>query len=104
LENPVTLQPGARIGSYEIVWPLGAGGMGEVWRAHDSRIDRDVAIKVLPRELAEDADRLARFELEARARASLLNISYVTLADDERDYPYSQWRVNTRLFTVEGLR
>src|SRR5436309_177811 len=61
------LAAGARLGPYEIAGPLGAGGMGEVYRAHDGRLDREVAIKVLPRALAGDADRLRRFEQEARA-------------------------------------
>ena len=65
------LAPGARLGPYEIVAPLGAGGMGEVYRAHDARLGRDVAIKVLPDDLALDADRLARFEREARLLAAL---------------------------------
>jgi eukaryotic-like serine/threonine-protein kinase len=71
--NPqaLALTPGTRLGPYEIVALLGAGGMGEVYRARDSRLDRDVAIKVLPAPLANDADRLRRFELEARAIASL---------------------------------
>ena len=62
---------GGRLGSYEIVCPLGAGGMGEVYRAHDSRLGRDVALKILPDLFARDPDRLARFEREARALASL---------------------------------
>ena len=65
------LQIGAHLGSYEIVAPLGAGGMGEVYRARDARLGRDVAIKVLPELLAADPDRLARFEREAKALASL---------------------------------
>ncbi len=62
---------GARIGAYEILAPLGAGGMGEVWRAKDSRLGRDVAIKVLPEEFFEDKDRVARFEREAKSLAAL---------------------------------
>jgi serine/threonine-protein kinase len=62
---------GARLGSYEIVGPLGAGGMGEVYRAHDSRLGRDVAVKILPAALAADADRRARLEREARVLAAL---------------------------------
>ncbi|MEO6224125.1 MAG: protein kinase [Vicinamibacterales bacterium] len=65
------LPSGTRIGSYEIVGPLGAGGMGEVYRARDTRLSRDVAIKVLPEVFALDADRLARFEREAKALAAL---------------------------------
>ncbi len=65
------LSSGARLGPYEILAPLGAGGMGEVYRARDARLGRDVAIKVLPGSLAEDADRLRRFEQEARAASSL---------------------------------
>ena len=67
----MSLAPGTRIGSYEIVGSLGAGGMGEVYRARDSRLQRDVAIKVLPDAVAQDADRRARFEREARTLASL---------------------------------
>jgi Tol biopolymer transport system component len=65
------LTPGSRIGSFEVVSPLGAGGMGEVYRARDTRLDRPVAIKILLDSFADDADRLARFEREARLLASL---------------------------------
>jgi len=65
------LPPGARLGSYQIVEPLGSGGMGEVYRARDTRLDRDVAVKVLPPPLAQDPDRLMRFEREAKVLASL---------------------------------
>jgi serine/threonine protein kinase len=61
------LTPGTILGQYEIRSPLGAGGMGEVYRAHDTRLDREVAIKVLPESLTADPDRLRRFEQEARA-------------------------------------
>src|SRR6185503_12792198 len=64
---PLQLQPGMRVGRYEIGPLLGTGGMGEVHRARDTRLQRDVAIKVLPAALAESPDRLARFEQEARA-------------------------------------
>ena len=67
----MALTPGTRLGPYEILSALGAGGMGEVYRAHDTRLHRDVAIKVLPPEFARDAGRLARFDLEARATAAL---------------------------------
>jgi serine/threonine protein kinase len=65
------LVTGARLGPYEIIAPLGQGGMGEVYRARDPRLGRDVAVKVLPSELAADSDRLRRFEQEARAAAGL---------------------------------
>ncbi len=64
------LQPGTRLGPYEIVAAIGAGGMGEVYRARDRRLDRDVAIKVLPELFAADPDRLARFEREAKTLAA----------------------------------
>jgi eukaryotic-like serine/threonine-protein kinase len=77
----VTLASGSRLGPYEIVSPLGAGGMGEVYRAKDPRLGRDVAIKVLPASFATDADRLRRFEQEARA-AGLLNHPNITAVYD----------------------
>src|SRR5579859_6472008 len=65
------LAPGTRLGSYEILAQIGAGGMGEVYRARDIKLGRDVAIKVLPEAFACDADRMARFEREAKVLASL---------------------------------
>ncbi|HEV8114560.1 MAG TPA: protein kinase [Planctomycetota bacterium] len=67
----MTLAPGATLASYQILGPLGAGAMGEVYRAKDTRLDREVAIKVLPEHFAEDEERLRRFEREARTLASL---------------------------------
>src|SRR5271170_7362154 len=67
----MALSSGTKLGPYEIQSPLGAGGMGEVYRARDARLGRDVAIKVLPEALAKDADRLRRFEQEARTIAAL---------------------------------
>ena len=67
----MTLATGTRLGFYEITAPIGAGGMGEVYRARDSKLGREVAIKVLPQEFARDPERLARFEREARLLASL---------------------------------
>jgi Tol biopolymer transport system component len=67
----VTLSKGARIGAYEIVSAIGAGGMGEVYRARDSKLKRDVAVKVLPADVANDGERLARFQREAEVLASL---------------------------------
>src|SRR5579884_4142738 len=72
---------GSRIGPYEIVSILGAGGMGEVYRASDPRIGRDVAIKVLPSALASDPDRLRRFEQEARATGTLNHPNLLVVFD-----------------------
>ena len=70
------LQPGTRLGPSEIVTPLGAGGMGEVYRAHDAKLGRDVPIKVLPPSLAADPTARARFEREARSVAQLSHPQY----------------------------
>jgi len=75
----MTLSPGTRLGPYEIVSPLGAGGMGEVYRAKDTRVDRTVALKVLPEEFFEDDERRARFEREAKLLASLNHPGIATL-------------------------
>jgi DNA-binding beta-propeller fold protein YncE len=77
----MSLAPGARLGPYEILAPLGAGGMGEVYRARDTRLNRDVAIKVLPAVFAQDADRLARLEREARAIAALSHPNILAIHD-----------------------
>ena len=66
----MTITPATRLGVYEITAPLGEGGMGQVWRARDTKLDRDVAIKVLPEAFANDADRLARFTREAKWQVS----------------------------------
>jgi Tol biopolymer transport system component len=77
----VTLAAGTRLGPYEILSPLGAGGMGEVYRARDPRLSREVAIKVLPASFSQDADRLRRFEHEAKA-AGVLNHPNITAVYD----------------------
>ena len=77
----MALTAGTRLGPYEIVSLLGAGGMGEVYRARDSRLHRDVALKVLAPELAIDPDRVTRFEREARAASSLNHPAIVTIHD-----------------------
>jgi len=74
---PLTI--GAHFDHYEILSPLGAGGMGEVWRARDLRLSREVAIKTLPEEFSNDADRLQRFEREAQAASALNHPNIVTI-------------------------
>jgi serine/threonine protein kinase len=75
----MALAAGARFGPYEIIAPLGSGGMGEVYRARDAKLQRDVALKMLPEPFASDPDRVARFEREARTLASLKhpNIAHI---------------------------
>src|SRR5262245_22199377 len=77
----MSLGPGTRLGPYEIVAPLGAGGMGEVYKARDPRLGRDIAIKVLPAMLSADAERLQRFEQEARAAAALNHSNILAVFD-----------------------
>src|SRR5215813_3125601 len=73
-----------RLGTYEILGPLGAGGMGEVYRARDPRLGREIAIKVLPEAVAASPDRLARFEREARTVAALNHPNIVTIHSVEQ--------------------
>jgi serine/threonine protein kinase len=77
----MSLTPGTRLGPYEIVSAIGAGGMGEVYRAKDSRLGRDVAIKVLPESVANDAGRRERFEREAKAVAALSHPNIINIYD-----------------------
>src|ERR1700680_3365977 len=77
----MALPSGAKLGPYEIQSPLGAGGMGEVYRARDSRLGRDVALKILPSEVADDPSRRQRFETEARAVAALNHPNIVAIYD-----------------------
>ena len=83
----MALDPGTRLGAYEILSPLGAGGMGEVYRARHPKLGRDVAIKVLPDELAADPERLQRFEREARTASSLSRRCQAT-----RSFPGARFR------------
>src|SRR5437763_17039113 len=82
----MTLPPGTLLGPYEVVAPLGSGGMGEVYRARDRRLGRDVALKVLPRELAENTIRRQRFEQEARSIAALNHPNIVSIYDVGENY------------------
>jgi serine/threonine protein kinase/Tol biopolymer transport system component len=85
----MSLAAGSRLGPYQIVGQLGAGGMGEVYRARDTRLDRDVAIKVLPAVLANDPAALARFERESKAVAALSHPNIVSIHDVGRDQDQS---------------
>ena len=73
------LSPGDKLGPYEIMAPPGAGGMGEVYRAHDAKLNRDVAIKILPAALANDAQYMARFEREAQMLAAMNHPNIATV-------------------------
>src|SRR5262245_386689 len=98
----MSLLPGARLGPYEVLSPLGAGGMGEVYRARDPRLARDVAIKVLPASLSADADRMRRFEQEAQA-AGALNHPGIIAVHDIGTYGGAPYVV-TELLEGETLR
>jgi len=74
-------EPGARLGPYEVLGLVGTGGMAAVYRARDTRLGRDVAVKVLPEDVSADADRLRRFEQEARAVAALNHPNILTVFD-----------------------
>src|SRR5215469_11224453 len=75
----MSLSTGTRLGSYELVAQIGAGGMGEVYKAHDTKLGRDVAIKILPEAFAHDAERLARFQREAKMLAALNHPNIATI-------------------------
>src|ERR1700693_1899882 len=73
------LSTGTKLGTYEVTSHIGSGGMGEVYAAHDSKLERDVAIKVLPEQFARDPERLARFQREAKLLASLNHPNIATI-------------------------
>ncbi len=98
----MSISPGSRLGPYEILAAIGAGGMGEVYRARDPRLGRDVAIKVLPASLSADADRLRRFEQEARA-AGMLNHPNITAVLDIGEHEGAPYVVQ-ELLEGETLR
>src|SRR5215510_7649124 len=98
----MALGAGVRVGPYEIVYAIGAGGMGEVYRARDTRLQRDVALKLLPAGVSSDPDRLARFEQEARAAAAL-NLSNILAVHDVGSYESAPYIVS-ELLEGETLR
>src|SRR6058998_2104732 len=81
----MAVSPGTKLGPYEVASPLGAGGMGDVYRSHDTRLGRDVAIKVLPEHLSSNTEVRARFEREARTISSLNHAHICTLFDVGRE-------------------
>ena len=83
----MSIAPGTQIGRYEVIEPIGAGGMGEVYRAHDQRLRRDVALKILPGDLASDSSRRTRFEHEARSLAALNHSNILNVYDAGTDGP-----------------
>jgi serine/threonine protein kinase len=85
------LQPGDKLGPYEIPGPIGASGMGEVYRAHDPRLARHVAIKILPTGLAKDPQALARFEREAKAVAALSHPNILAIFDIGAERASCSW-------------
>ncbi|HKF41856.1 MAG TPA: protein kinase [Thermoanaerobaculia bacterium] len=85
----MAVEAGSRLGPYEVLSPLGAGGMGEVYRARDPRLDRGIALKVLPQEVASDPSRLHRFEKEARSASALNHPNIVTVYDIGSEGPVS---------------
>ena len=89
----MSLSPGTRLGPYEIIAPLGAGGMGEVYRARDTKLSREVAIKVLPELFAADPERLARFRREAQVLASLNHpqIAAIYGLEESAGFVHSCW-------------
>ncbi len=99
---PIVLAPGTKLGPYEILSSIGAGGMGEVYRARDARLGRDVAIKVLPASVTKDADRLRRFEQEAKAVAALNHPNILGIHDigEQSGSPY----IVSELLVGESLR
>src|SRR5215469_10337895 len=98
----MALTSGAKLGPYEIQSSIGAGGMGEVYKARDKRLNRDVAIKVLPASFSVDPDRLQRFAQEARAAAALSHPNILSIFDigDQQGSPY----VVSELLEGETLR
>ena len=85
----MTLQPGSRLGAYEILTLLGRGGMGEVYRAHDTKLGRDIAIKILPDIFALDPERVARFQREAQLLAALNHPNIAAI------YGLEEWNPST---------
>ena len=87
----MTIETGSRLGHYEITGKLGAGGMGEVYRARDTRLDREVAVKVLPEKLSKDPELLARFEREAKAVAAVSHPNILAIRSPRSSSRRAAW-------------
>ena len=99
-----TLSPGTRFGSYEILQRLGAGGMGEVYRAKDTRLDREVAIKTLSLDSGSHPEALSRFEQEARSASALNHPNIVTIYELEARERHSLYRHGVGLMEIRCVR
>ena len=100
----MALQPGTTLGTYSVTAKIGEGGMGEVWQARDTKLDRDVALKVLPEAFTSDPDRLARFEREAKVLASLNHPNKRFLISARNVYAAILTPVGDSSHTVVGQR
>jgi serine/threonine protein kinase len=102
----MAVEIGGRVGPYEIVGTLGAGGMGEVYRARDTTLDRDVAIKISPEQFAKDAERLARFTREAKALVALNhpNIAAIHSVEEIGRHPWPRHELCEGPTLAERLR
>jgi len=102
----MSLAAGTRLGPYEISTLLGAGGMGEVYRARDTKLNRDVALKILPDAFASDPDRLARFTREAQTLASLNhpNIAHIYGLDRQDATSFTSWNSSRSRICHSGSR
>src|SRR5665811_884518 len=99
----MALAPGTKLGAYEIQSPLGAGGLSQLYRASDTKLGRDVALKVLPAEMAHDPERLTRFRREAKALAQLDHPNIVTIYSVEESDDYRANIAHQRV-RMEGWR
>ena len=102
----MALAPATRLGPYEILQPIGAGGMGEVYRARDTRLERIVAVKILPSHLSSDLIRKQRFEREAKTISSLNHPHICTLYDvrQQDGVDFSSWSVSKARLSPSALR
>src|SRR4029077_1683197 len=99
--NRLNLSPGTRLGSYEVTAQIGEGGMGQVYRARDTKLNRDVALKILPDAFVSDPDRLARFTREAQTLASLNHPNIAAIYGIEESHPSGSGQGEVRALVME---